>query len=116
MPPSTASIFPLAGIKVSSLSFSAKNRLKLGHSTAVLSTQANSINYHKAEFEEFLSFRALSLSKSTPQTTFVVEQMSKLNHDKTFVYRPVFRRLIFTWRVVYHVKYVLCFGKLSFFS
>ena len=60
--PSTASILPVAGIKVSSLSFSAKNRVELGHFTAVLSTQANSINYHKAEFEEFLSFRALNLS------------------------------------------------------
>ena len=41
--PRTASILPFAGIKVSSLSFSAKNRLELGHFTAVLSTQANSI-------------------------------------------------------------------------
>ena len=60
--PRTASVLPLAGNKLSSLNFSAKSRLESDHFTGVLSTQTNSINYHKAEFEEFLFFRALRRS------------------------------------------------------
>ena len=41
--PRTASVLPLAGIKLSSLNFFAKNRRESDHFSAVLSTQANSI-------------------------------------------------------------------------